>query len=181
MPHIRFNWVDIFFVTLLIRICYIGFKNGLLPEFFRLLGLLGAFVLSFNSYTLIGHFLATHTRWTDAKPDLIAFLFVFLFVLFIFKMLAVVATLFVGGGNVSGFSRLIGLLLGLSRGILLIGLIYMLFVNSPFMYLSRSTREKSFSGRYLPSVAPFAYRIGVSFYPGERIKTPLVKLLESEV
>ena len=82
MPHIKFNWVDILFITLLIRICYIGFKNGILPEFFRLLGLLFAFIVSFNNYTILSQYLSTHTRYPGQELDVISFVFIFFSVIF---------------------------------------------------------------------------------------------------
>lgn len=177
MPHIRFNWVDILFVTLLIRVSYIGFKNGFLPEFFRLLGLLVAFIVSFNSYTLLSKFLSTHARWAGPKPDLIAFLFIFLSILFIFKILAVAANALIGSENISGPSRLIGLALGVGRGILLISLVYVLLVNSPFSYLSRSVEERSFCSHYIADVAYAVYKTAINFYPWEAVETPLVNML----
>ncbi len=180
MPHIRFNWVDIFFVTLLFRISYIGFKNGLLPEFLRLLGLSIAFILSFNNYTSVSTFLSSHTKWTDANLDVISFLSIFLAVLFIFKILALLARRFLGGDNISQVNRLVGATLGLIRGILLASLIYTLFVNSPFEYLERSAKDRSFSGKYLSDIPALIYKTGINFYPGEGIETPLVKQLEEE-
>lgn len=178
MPHMRFNWVDILFVTLLIRICYVGFKNGFLPEFFRLLGLLIAFIFSFNAYTLLSRFLSTHARWTGPGPDVIAFLLIFLLILFIFKMLAIVAAVFLGSENISGPSRTIGLVLGFGRGILLTSLIYILLVNSPFRYLSNSAEDRSFSGPYISGIAYIAYKVCSNFYPWETVETPLVRMLK---
>ena len=179
MPHIKFNWVDIIFVTILFRIGYIGFKNGLLPEFFRLLGLLSAFVLSFNNYTSVSGFLSTHATWTGDNIDVISFLFIFLAILFIFKILAVVSRSFLGGENISGPNRFIGLTLALGRGILLISLIYTLFINSPFEYLSISAEDRSFSSRHISKVAPFVYKNSINFYPWEKTETSLVQLLET--
>ena len=178
MPHIRFNWVDILFVTLAIRICYVGFKNGLLPEFFRLLGLLLAFVFSFNSYTLLSQFIIAHTKRAGARPDVISFLSIFLTVLFVFKLLAIGANFIFGKKeNVSFSNKVIGLLLGIGRGLLVISLIYTFFINSPFSYLAKSAEQRSFSSQYITRIAPFAYKIGINFYPGERIETPLMKVL----
>ena len=178
MPQIKFNWVDILFVTLLIRICYIGCKNGLLPEFLRLIGLLSAFIFSFNNYTLLSDFLSGHIKWISGGLDMVSFLFIFVAALFVFKILALFAVLFLGSDNISLSSRLMGFLLGCGRGILLIGLIWTLFVNSPFRFLSVNAKERSFSGQYVSDVAPFVYKAGIEFYPWEKIETPLVELLE---
>jgi len=173
MPQIRFNWVDIFFATLLIRICYIGFKNGVLSEIFRSIGLLTAVIVSFNTYTVLSQHLTNHTRWTGAKPDILSFLFIFFGILFMFRVLASI----VRSEDISGFNRAMALILSCARGILLIGLVYVLFVNSPFGYLSRSAKERSFSGQYISEVVPLVYKAGISIYPW-KVDTPLIKLIE---
>jgi|SRR3989338_2074878 len=178
MPQIKFNWVDIFFVILLFRTCYVSFKNGLLPEFFRLSGLFLAFVLSFNNYILVSDFLAKHTGLTGLKADITGFSFIFLSVILVFKLLAVLADKILGiSENVSFANKAISLAFGLARGVLLIGLIYILFIHSPVNYFYKSAKEKSFSGQYASLVAPFAYKTGMSVYPLERYETPLVKLI----
>lgn len=178
MPHIRCNWVDILFVTLLIRICYIAFKSGFLPELFKSLGLLTAFMVSFNNYASLSDFIATHARWTGARPGVISFLFIFIAILFIFKILLIVARVFLGGKDISVFNRSIALSLGLGRGLLLTSLIYILFVNSPFEYLSISARDRSFSGRYVLNVAASVYRNCINFYPGGESESSLGRLFE---
>lgn len=179
MSHIRFNWVDILFVTLLIRICYIGFKSSFLPEFLRALGLLAAFIFSFNGYTSLSSFLSIHTKWTGPKPDTISFLFIFVLILFAFKMLALAARIFFGGKeNVSRASKLTGFALGIGRAFLLVNLLYILFANGPFAYLSKSAEERSFLGKYVAGVTPFVYKISMKFYPWEKIDTPLVRLIK---
>lgn len=175
MPHIRFNWVDVLFVILLFRTSYVGFKSGLLLEFLRSLGLLSAFILSFNSYTQVSHFLTVHTTWSNASLDIISFLFIFLAMLCVFKILSMSVKFFLKTENVSNNSKVIGLVLGLGRGLLFISLMYMVLFNTPFEYLKSSLSERSFSGQYVSDIAPMVYRIGINFYPGEQVETPLVR------
>lgn len=178
MPHISFNWVDVLFVTILIRIGYIGFRNGFLPEIFRFLGLLGAFILSFNNYDLLSSFVSTHTGWSGTGPNVASFLFILFFILIVFKICATISLLFLGKEDISKINRWAGLLVSFGRGILLTSLIYFLFVNSPFDYLSRSAEERSFLGRHVSGVAFSAYNIGMKACPWEKLgNTPLVKLL----
>ena len=178
MPHIRFNWVDIIFVTLLIRISYIGFKNGFLSEFLRALGLLSAFIFSFNGYTSLSSFISRHTRWTGPEPDVISFIFIFVFILILFKIAGMAIKIFFGGENVSRVNKATGFLLGLGRGLLLIALVYTLLVNGPFAYLSRSAEQRSFSGQCVSGIAPFVYNTSMRFYPWKRFDTPLAQLVK---
>ncbi len=149
-----------------------------MPEFFRLLGLLSAFIISFSNYTLLTQILLTHTKWSTSKLDVISFLFIFLSILFIFKILAIVSNLFLHSENFYSFTRLIGLLLGFARGILLVSLFYTLFINSPFLYLSTSAKDRSLSSQYISDVAPSVYKIGIGVCPFQKVETPLAKLLE---
>jgi len=179
MPQIKFNWIDIVFVTLLFRTCYIGFRNGVLPEFFRTLGLFSAFILSFNNYITASDFLAKHARLTGSKGEVTAFIFIFLTVLLAFKLLAVAVEKILGvSENVSFASKVIGLISGLGRGILLTGLICLLLIHGPVDYFKKCAKEKSFLSPYAALTAPFAYRMGMSVYPFEKHVTPLVKLIK---
>jgi hypothetical protein len=144
------------------------------------LGLVSAFILSFNSYTLLSAFIAHHTKLAGAKPDIVSFLFIFLSILLIFRILASVVHLFSHTENVFSVSGVIALVFGFLRGILVIGLIYTFSVNSPFQYLATSAKEKSFLGQYVSHVAPLVYKVGISCYPWGKVNTPLVKLLEQE-
>jgi membrane protein required for colicin V production len=178
MSLTKFGWVDIVFITLLIRISYIGLKNGFLPEIFRLFGLFSAFILSFNNYTLVSGFLASHTKRIGASLDVISFLFIFIATLFIFKLLAMPAGLLSNKENVSAPNRILGLIFGLCRGALLVSLVYVFFINSRVDYLSKSAGEKSMLGRYAAGIAPSAYNIGINLYPLPKIDTPLTAMLK---
>jgi len=177
MSLTKFGWVDIVFVTLLVRVCYIGFKNGFLSEIFRLLGLFSAFILSVNNYTLVSGFLLSHTKRGGLSLEVVSFLFIFLATLFMFKLIARVAGLLSNSENVSLSNRVTGLVIGLCRGALLISLIYTLFINSHVGYLSKSVREKSILSQYVAGIAPAAYDIGINLYPLTKIDTPIAVLL----
>ncbi|MFH1478534.1 MAG: CvpA family protein [Candidatus Omnitrophota bacterium] len=177
MPHINFNWVDILFVTILIRIGYISFRKGLLPEFFRLVGIFCAVIFTFNNYILLAQYIADRTKLEVEKLEVLSFVFEFFVILLIFKILAVLIGLLVGTKNVPLSSRVIGVLFGFARGLLVISLVYTLFINSPFEYLILSTKENAFSAKYIQDVLPTIYRYGINCYPGEKIETPVVEII----
>jgi len=177
MPYIKFNWVDVVFLTLLIRICYVAFKQGFLPELLKSLGLLIAYFVSVNYYIILNDFITSHTNWPNTNSDILSFCILFFGILIIFKVLAIVIHLFYGKGEISFVSRVIAVFLGFAKGLLLAGLLYTLIVNSPFGYLRRSAEEKSFSGRYLKDIAPITYSICIKLWPGIKNDTPLSRLL----
>ena len=52
----QINWVDIFAVILLIRVCYISIKTGFLTEIFKLLGTVCAILLACHYYVRVSIF-----------------------------------------------------------------------------------------------------------------------------
>ena len=122
--------------------------------------------------------MAKHAKLTGLKADITGFLFIFLVVVLIFKLLAILMYKLLGNiENVSLANKIAGLLLGAIRGVLLIGLVHILLIYSPVNYLNKSAKEKSFLAPYASHVAPFAYNIGMSVYPFQKYETPLVKLI----
>ncbi len=181
MPHLKFNWVDVLFVTLLIRIGYIGFKKGFLLESIKLLGLLFSVVFSINNYTKLADFLANRsTRLARSVDDIVSFLAIFIIGILIFKIVSILVGLFIGHNKDKKpvlVSIVIGLLLGIVRGLVVIGLTYTLFISSPFKYLVVSTKENAFSSKYAQGILPFVYKVGINCYPGEKINSPLLELI----
>ncbi len=177
MPLMRFNWVDILFVTILIRTSYIGFKNGLLLELFKLVSIVSAYILSFASYAIVSHFISKHTGFTGAMSDIIAFSLIFLLILLIFKLLVSGLKILSGDSNISLGNRIVGTAAAFGRGVLLASLLYGLFVSSPFEYLIISARDRSLAGPYVEEVAPLVYNIGSRIFPWELIETPLIRAL----
>ncbi|MBU1146862.1 MAG: CvpA family protein [Candidatus Omnitrophica bacterium] len=178
MPHTRVNWVDILFVILLVRTGYVGLRGGFLPEICRFLGLLTAFLFSFNNYTSLSYLISTYTRWLGARPDILSFLVIFLAILVIFKVVNIFVRIFLSGENLSRPNALVGSALGLARGVLIAGLIHTLFINGPFQYLARSAQDRSFSGQYVSYVLPFVYEKGMYIYPWGENDTALVRMLK---
>lgn len=178
MPNIRFNWVDLFFLTLLVRICYIGYRNGFLPEIFKSLGLFFAFLISFNNYTLLNDALLKYIKFPGARLEVISFLFIFLSIILLFKVLSLIAVNFLGiSEKISLINMVMGLVLSFGRALLFLGLLCFFLSNSPVSYLSKSVRHKSLSGQYLIDVAPMVYKGSMNYYVWKKVRTPLVEEL----
>ena len=58
----QFNWVDIFSLILIFRICYIASKRGMSVEFFKLLGTIFSIYLALHYYTLISDWIQELVR-----------------------------------------------------------------------------------------------------------------------
>ncbi len=156
----RFNWVDILFIILLLRILYIAFKTGLVPEFFKLLGTLLAIYVAMHYYTVLSDFLDARFGLEKKLPlDFLDFI--------CFSLLAIISYL-VGILFRQAFCRLIkleaiprlnqwgGFVIGIVRAVLLAGLFAFIFSITSVQYLHDKVSE-SYFGLRLIKVAPQAY------------------------
>lgn len=156
----QFNWIDIFFIILLLRICYIAFKNGIVSEFFKFLGTLLAVYIAMHYYTALSDFLSE--RFGIDKKIPLEFLDFACFIL-----LAIIAYL-AGILFRQAFSRLIkleavprlnkwgGFVIGIARGVLLAGLFVFILSISTIKYLHDKVGDSYFGARLI-KVAPATY------------------------
>ncbi len=176
MPQIKCNWVDFIFVTLLIRICYVGYKRGFLPEFFSFFGLIFALILTANNYPYLSLFLG---KWIkgDVSPKIISITLLFLGTLLFFKILSKVISFLIKSENAPTLNRVVGLVLGIGKAILFSSILLIAAMFSPFEYLQKSTKEKSFFSPYILKIAPITYRFAIKFYPSVESENPFTDFL----
>jgi len=155
----QFNWVDVFFVILLIRICYVAIKNGFSVELFKLLGTLSAVYLSLHYYIIFSDDIVSRIS-EKFKPleDLTFFSFIALAVLgyLIFMLLGKVFSRFIQMEAVPNLNKWGSLILSIMRGFLLVSLIIFVFVIAPWGYFRNSVND-SYSGKRLFKIAPMTY------------------------
>lgn len=161
MPSIikQINWVDIFVVILLFRICYIACEHGLLLEVFKILGTISGIYLSLHYYSALSGSIQGAIGLKELSPsifDLFSVIFLSLAGYLIFSVLRKVFSKIVKMETIVSLNRWGGLVLGVFRGFLLSSLIIFIFVISHIEYLSKSV-SNSFSGRYLLNIAPDTY------------------------
>lgn len=157
----QLNWVDIFVIILLLRICYIALRNGLAVEFFKLLGTLGAIYLSLHYYTALSDWITQRQFILKEKMPL-EFLDFLIFVLLavlgyvIFLILREAFSRFFKMEAKARINKWGGLILGIARGFLFMSLIIFALLISSIGYLKNSV-VNSYSGKYLFKIAPATY------------------------
>jgi len=155
----QINWVDIFIVTLLLRVYYVSFKNGLYAEFFKCMGTLAAAYLGLHYYTLLTNFLVNSLKLKSIPLeflDFLTFLFLVLLGYGLFALLRQTFTHFFKIQVAGHISQWGGLLVGILRGFLLTSLITYILVISSVAYL-RNSAHTSYLGRGLFKIAPSTY------------------------
>lgn len=178
----QINWLDIFVVILLIRICYISVKNGLPIQLFWFLGSISSVYLSLHYYSVFSSFLSKRfpAHWMPQEYwCLVAFVFLALAGYFLFVLLQKFFSRYIVLEATPKLNKYGGLFLGMLRGVLVAGLIIFLFSISTFAYLQK-TVSYSFSGKHLSRVAPATYswlwnNIMSKFMISERLNSSIQK------
>jgi uncharacterized membrane protein required for colicin V production len=183
----QFNWVDIFFIILLLRICYIAFKTGIVPEFFKTLGALFAIYVALHYYTGLSDLLNSRFDLDKKLPlDFLDFL--------CFGLLAILSYL-VGILFRQAFCRLIkleavprlnkwgGLVIGIVRAVLVCGLFAFILSISTVKYLHDKVAA-SYFGPSVIKVAPQAYSniwygFMSKFVPSEKFNQTVSEVLKN--
>lgn len=155
----QINWLDIFALILIFRICYIAIERGLVIELFKLLGTVTSLFLSLHYYSRLSAFPAV--KFINIPSRFFEFLsFVFLFCLgwFLFALLRAIFSRFIKLEALPVFNKWGGFALGSIRSLVLTSLIiYMLFLSS-IGYFKRSVSD-SLSGKYIFKIAPKIYTL----------------------
>ncbi len=153
------NWVDVFFVILLIRICYVAIKNGFSVELFKLLGTLSAVYLSLHYYIIFPDYIVGRIGAKNIPLEYLTFFsFIALAILgyLIFMLLSRVFSRFIQLEAVPNLNKWGSLILSIIRSFLLVSLIIFIFVIAPTGYF-RNSVNNSYSGKRLFKIAPTTY------------------------
>ena len=155
----QINWLDLFVIIILIRICYAAIKTGFPVELFKILGVILATYLSLHYYsglTSVVSILIGSKNMPLVFLNLLSFIFLagagFLFFSFLrrifFKLVKMEA--------VSALNKWGGFVLGITRGFLFASLVIFIFVISGIGYLKKSVTA-SYSGKAIFKIAPATY------------------------
>jgi uncharacterized membrane protein required for colicin V production len=158
----HFNWIDIGAIIVLFRVCYIALKNGLIAEFFKTLGTIFAIYISLHYYiplsVLIRSRIASGHETVFPFMDFVLFVILSISAYLIFVFFREAFSRFIKTEALPSINKYGGLLLGIARAFLLIGLIMFALVISSIDYLKNSVTN-SYSGDNLLKIAPTAYTL----------------------
>jgi len=155
----QLNWVDVFFVILLIRICYVAIKNGFPVELFKLLGTLSAVYLSLHYYIIFPDYIVGRIGAKNIPLEYLTFFsFILLAILgyLIFMILSKIFSRFIQMEAVPTLNKWGSLILSIMRSFLLVSLLIFIFVIAPWGYF-RNSINNAYSGKRLFKIAPTTY------------------------
>jgi len=155
----KFNFLDFLILIVFFRICYIAVQTGLSIEIFKFLGVLFSSYLSLHYYTFISDFIY-RGFFPKKMPlefmDFIIFVLLFVSGYLVFVGIRSVLFRFVQLNAIPKINKIIGLLLGMGRAYLVIGLLAFTLVISSVTYLS-SAVERSYLGSKAFVILPQTY------------------------
>jgi uncharacterized membrane protein required for colicin V production len=155
----QFNWVDIFFVIVLLRACYVAVKNGFPAEFFKLLGVILATYLSLHYYINFSDYINSFTGKRNLPLEYLTFITFLVLVaagFLLFALLGKLVSRFIHLEAVPVLNKWGSFILAIARSFLFVSLIIFIFVISPGTYFKNSVAN-SYSGKRLFKIAPATY------------------------
>ncbi len=150
----RLTWVDYVALVAVLRGCYVGYKSGFFPELLRIAAYLLTIAVAFYFLEPLAQFLTVKTflNFTTAKAISLFILLVGVFSLTKLLIMLFLKVLKAGEGGV--FYRILGLLLGACRWVILLSFIFMLIDHSPLNNLRDDIQNRSWAGPEISRIAP---------------------------
>ena len=160
-PTSRFNWIDVLFLIVIARTCYIGLSRGLATELIKSLALLAGLIFAANFHEALAGLtpLAREQMANDMFPLFTeanmlwpAYLLI-LIVCLVFGRLVhhwLIVKWLKREHAGSWLEHLFGLLLGLARGWIVLGMLFLVLgsvlPDRPKEYVRSSVRDRSVTG-----------------------------------
>ncbi len=155
----KFNFLDYIILIVFFRICYMAAKMGLGVEIFKFLGVIFSIYIASHYYITLSDMI--QKRFLSKVVllefmDFIIFLFLIILVYLGFVCLRSVLFRFIQLNALPKINQFLGLILGIGRGFLVIGLLSFTLVISSFPYLSSSVKH-SYLGSQAFVILPQTY------------------------
>lgn len=176
----NFNWIDILMVCIIVRVVYIGFKNGFIIELFKILTIVFAIFITLHYYSRLGYFLSDKFSFIRVSFDVLSFCLLWLLVIGFFKLIRDGVLLLLKIEAHPLFHKWGGLLLGVFRSVMTCSLLFLLLAVIQSNYIVQISKN-SFVRPYLNDLAPDIYRgfydtLITKFFPGEKLNQKVFKL-----
>ena len=153
----RLTWVDYIVALGVLRGFYIGYKGGIFPEVLRIASYIVTALLAFYFYEPLGQHITVTSFFNHSTASALAFVLLLLAGFLVTKVLRILLlkTLKVGQGGL--VMRLVGLVFGGLRWLLLLSFIFMLIDYSPLAQLKKDIHTRSVVGKWVSQAGPVIF------------------------
>jgi len=165
--------------VIIIRIIYIGFKNGCIVEFFKVLAVVFSIFIGLHYYSGISVFLQDKFNLSRGFFDFLSIALLWGLTSLVFRLLRDGLMLIFRVEAQATLDKWGGLLLSIVRGALVCSLIFVMVGLSGSKYL-QSNAQRSIIHPYVESFAPNLYRASFTgiisnFFPNEELNGEVFK------
>ena len=150
----RLTWVEVIAFLVVLRGCYVGYRSGFFPELLRIVGYLVTVIVTFRFHETLAQTLTLRTFLNSATASALSFFSLLAATFLLTKIVIAIFLKLLKMGKGGVLYRVIGLLLGACRWIILLSLIFMLIDHSPFAPLKTDIHERSHLGQKISLIAP---------------------------
>lgn len=159
------TWVD--FLVLLVTLwgCCRGYKSGLFPELLKIASYLVTVVLTFRFYEPLGQYITVKTFLNLTAATAVSFGSLLIVVFVVTKLLTMLFLKLLKVGDGGFVYRLLGLVLGACRWVILLSLLFMMIDMLPLEPLKADIHRRSVVGNTVARIAPVLFDFMSSLSP----------------
>ena len=178
----NFNWIDILLAVIFARIIFIGFKRGVVVEFFKLFAAAFAVFINLHYFSSLSRVFQNIVHLPQGFADFISFGLLWIIVTLIFKFIRDGFLILLKIEAHSTFERWGALIFSLLRAVL-IGSLTILFLRVFNIEYFNANLEQSLLSKRLAKISPQLYEKSLNgfiskFFPTEELNADAMKLQE---
>ena len=161
----RLTWVDYLAVVAVLRGFYVGYKSGFFPELLRIAAYLATAVITLRFREEAAQFLTLNTFLNAGTAEAVSLAGLIIVVFVLTKLVTLIILKMLKLGEGAFIYRLLGLVLGGCRWLVLLSLAFMLVEGSPLSGIRGDIKERSVSGPRISTIAPTLFDFLSSLSP----------------
>lgn len=176
-----FNWLDLVMAVVVAVTVYRGAVHGFVVEFFKVIGIFLATVISMHFFTYAANFLKEFLMMPLLWGQLVSYIIFSVLIILFFRVVGQGWLLILKVDGKAGFNQWGGTILAFFSSFLLCGLLFFGILMAGNQTLNKFARN-SVSGYYLIDLAPNVYKavyqgIIVPFFPDEGLNKKIFEIL----
>lgn len=153
----RLTWVDYLALVAVLRGCYVGYRSGFFPELLRIASYLVTSIVVYRYKDGAAEYLTLNTFLNHATATVVSLTVLAAAAFAACKAVTVLILKLLKLGEGGFVNRLIGMVFGACRWVVLLSLLFLVVEASPLEPLKKDIRERSLTGRKVASVAPLLF------------------------
>ncbi|MBN2030255.1 CvpA family protein [bacterium] len=159
------NTIDLMILIIVGFFCVKGFFRGMILEIFTLIGLLIAYVIALREMSTVAHFVNRIISVPLIIGNSLGFLLIFVFILLLFRWIAIVIRRVVKWSFLGWVDRGGGMALGIFKGTFITSLLALLISLIPLSEKAENMQKQSLLFHPIRSVAPAVFNFLKSTFP----------------